>query len=64
MSTAQRSTVSRVLDAAPVESFDAYVAAGGGAGLAAAAGMDPTEVIAVIKAAGYAAGAAPDFPPA
>ncbi len=62
MSTAQRSTVSRVLDAAPVESFDAYVAAGGGAGLAAAAGMDPTEVIAVIKAAGLRGRGGAGFP--
>ena len=48
MSTNRRSTVNRVLDAHRVATFEDYVAAGGFAGLAAAAELDPVDVIAII----------------
>ncbi len=62
MSDNRRSTVNRVLDAHPVASWDDYVATGGGAGLAAAAELDPVEVIAVIKASGLRGRGGAGFP--
>lgn len=62
MSTDRQFTVNRVLDAEPVESFEAYVAAGGGVGLAVAAELDPSEVIIKIKASGLRGRGGAGFP--
>ncbi|MCB1027773.1 MAG: hypothetical protein KDB24_08430 [Microthrixaceae bacterium] len=62
MSTDRRYAVNRVLDPAPVATFDDYVAGGGGAGLAAAAALEPSEVIAQVKASGLRGRGGAGFP--
>jgi NADH-quinone oxidoreductase subunit F len=54
--------VTRVLDPAPVESLDAYVATGGGTGLEAARSVEPEAVISTISDAGLRGRGGGGFP--
>ncbi|MFN8050727.1 MAG: NADH-ubiquinone oxidoreductase-F iron-sulfur binding region domain-containing protein [Acidimicrobiales bacterium] len=54
--------VSRILPSDPVESLDRHLAAGGGAGLAAALGADPAWVVDQITAAGLRGRGGAGFP--
>ncbi|MEZ5381147.1 MAG: NADH-ubiquinone oxidoreductase-F iron-sulfur binding region domain-containing protein [Microthrixaceae bacterium] len=55
-------SVSRVLDARPVDSYREYVAIGGGAGLATAAQLNPVEVIQLVEASGLRGRGGAGFP--